>query len=92
MSENILPKLPQSPDAERSVLGAMIQDEKALTQASESLKAEDFFIPAHREIFSAMLQVMHSGMAVDLITGKKHDFGGGSRLPAYSAAFWKMEK
>ena len=32
------------------------------------------------------------GMAVDLITGKKHDFGGGSRLPAYSAAFWKMEK
>ena len=68
MSETILPKLPQSPDAERSVLGAMIQDEKALTQASESLKAEDFFIPAHREIFSAMLQVMHNGMAVDLIT------------------------
>ncbi len=32
------------------------------------------------------------GMAVDLITGKDHDFGGGSRLPAYSAAFWKMEK
>ena len=32
------------------------------------------------------------GTAVDLITGKKHDFGGGSRLPAYSAAFWKMEK
>ena len=32
------------------------------------------------------------GTAVDLITGKDHDFGGGSRLPAYSAAFWKMEK
>ena len=32
------------------------------------------------------------GMAVDLITGEPHDFGGGSRLPAYSAAFWKMEK
>ena len=32
------------------------------------------------------------GMAVDLITGEKHDFGGGSRLPAYSAFFWKMEK
>ena len=32
------------------------------------------------------------GTAVDLITGKMHDFGGGSRLPAYSAAFWKMEK
>ncbi len=32
------------------------------------------------------------GMAVDLITGKDHDFGGGSLLPAYSAYFWKMEK
>ena len=32
------------------------------------------------------------GTAVDLISGKAHDFGGGSRLPAYSAAFWKMEK
>lgn len=32
------------------------------------------------------------GMAVDLITGEKHDFGGGSELPPYSAYFWKMEK
>ncbi len=32
------------------------------------------------------------GMAVDLITGKPHDFGGGSHLPPYSAAFWKMER
>ena len=32
------------------------------------------------------------GMATDLITGRDHDFGGGSTLPAYSAAFWKMER
>ncbi len=32
------------------------------------------------------------GMAVDLLTGEDHDFGGGSCLPAYSVAFWKMEK
>ncbi len=32
------------------------------------------------------------GMAVDLITGEEHDFGGGSELKAYSASFWKMEK
>ncbi len=32
------------------------------------------------------------GTAVDLITGKIHDFGGGSELPPYSASFWKMEK
>lgn len=32
------------------------------------------------------------GTAVDLISGKLHDFGGGSELPPYSAAFWKMER
>ena len=32
------------------------------------------------------------GRAVDLITGDPHDFGGGSTLPPYSAAFWKMER
>ena len=32
------------------------------------------------------------GTAVDLITGEPHDFGGGSKLPPYSAAFWKMER
>ena len=30
-----------------------------------------------------------AGCAVDLITGKPHDFGGGSDLPPYSCAFWK---
>lgn len=32
------------------------------------------------------------GMAEDLISGKTHDFGGGSELKPYSAAYWKMEK
>ncbi|MGN0495102.1 MAG: alpha-amylase family glycosyl hydrolase [Lachnospiraceae bacterium] len=32
------------------------------------------------------------GMATDLITGESHDFGGGSELLPYSAAFWKMER
>lgn len=31
------------------------------------------------------------GTAIDLITGEKHDFGGGSELPPYSVQFWKME-
>ena len=32
------------------------------------------------------------GLAVDLISKEEHDFGGGSRLPGYSAFFWKMER
>lgn len=32
------------------------------------------------------------GTAVDLISGRPHDFGGGSELPPYSAQYWKMER
>ncbi len=32
------------------------------------------------------------GRATDLITGRLHDFGGGSVLPPYSAAYWLMER
>lgn len=33
----------------------------------------------------------NAGRAVDLISGKAHDFGGGSELPPYSAYFWLTE-
>lgn len=32
------------------------------------------------------------GLAEELITGTTHDFGGGSELPPYSSAIWKMER
>ena len=32
-----------------------------------------------------------AGRATDLITGALHDFGGGSEMPPYSAAFWRVE-
>ena len=32
------------------------------------------------------------GQATELLTETLHDFGGGSELPPYSAAIWKMER
>ncbi len=32
------------------------------------------------------------GLAENLLTGETHDFGGGSHLAPYSAAYWKCEK
>lgn len=32
------------------------------------------------------------GLAEELLTGEKQDFGGGTRLPGYSARIWKMER
>ena len=47
-------------------------------------------INADSESFTAHFDA-GCGTAVDLLTGETHDFGGGSTLPPYSAAFWKME-
>lgn len=59
---------PHSLEAERSVLGAMMQDPAAVMLAVEMLTADDFYAPAHREIFSAMRTLHMSGSPVDLVT------------------------
>ena len=45
---------PHSVEAETSVLGAMLQDGTAVLRAAELLKADDFYLPEHREIFQVM--------------------------------------
>ena len=32
----------------------------------------------------------NAGRARDLLTGQTHDFGGGRKLPPYSAAYWEI--
>lgn len=59
---------PHSTEAERSVLGAMLQDSAAVTAAIELLTADDFYVPAHKEIFDAAKALSGSSMAVDLVT------------------------
>ncbi len=59
---------PHSTEAERSVLGAMLQNAGAVSSAVEVLSADDFYVPAHREIFGAAKALSESHMAVDLVT------------------------
>lgn len=59
---------PNSVEAERSVLGAMLLEDAAAMQAVERLKPDDFYQPAHREIFDCMRQVYHQQNPVDLVT------------------------
>ena len=59
---------PNNADAERSVLGCMMQDREALSLAFEMLTADDFYQPAHREIFDAMHALNAQGMPIDLVT------------------------
>ena len=59
---------PHSTEAERSVLGAMLQSSAAVSSAVEMLAKDDFYVPAHKEIFDAAKAVSDRHSAVDLVT------------------------
>ena len=67
--QQILSALPPSSlDAERSVLGAVLQDSGAANLAFETLSPEDFYSAEHREIFEAMRTLHIAGNPIDLMT------------------------
>lgn len=59
---------PNNIDAERSVLGAMLQDSSAATLSFELLSPGDFYSPEHKEIFDAMKTLHVSGSPIDVMT------------------------
>jgi replicative DNA helicase len=60
--------LPSNIDAEKSILGAILLDNNVLNTAIESLKAEDFFLPHHRHIYTQMIVLGESQRAIDFVT------------------------
>jgi replicative DNA helicase len=80
--------LPQNPDAERSVLGAILVDNHALNMAVEKLRPEDFFHEHHQRIFQTMIALGESQQAIDLVTlsdqlqrqGQLEAAGGGAYI------------
>ncbi len=67
-ASSFAPVPPHSTEAERSVLGAMLQSGGAVSSALEILTADDFYVPAHREIFDGAKALAMNHMAVDLVT------------------------
>ncbi len=59
---------PQDLDAERSVLGGILIDPKAVTAVIDILEPEDFYKKEHRSIYEAILELAQDRHAVDLIT------------------------
>ncbi len=59
---------PQSEEAERSVLGAILMDPEVLFDVSEILTPEDFYSKANQEIYSCMLDLYRNSEAVDVLT------------------------
>jgi len=60
-------QLPNSADAERAILGAVLLDNGLISQAIEQLKPEDFYVPSHRRIFVAMIALFERGAEINPI-------------------------
>lgn len=60
--------LPQSIEAEQSVLGAMIIDRNIIAQAVESLNVEDFYRDSHKVIFQSIVEMFQKDQAIDQLT------------------------
>lgn len=59
--------LPNSAEAERAILGAILIDNGLISQAIELLRPEDFYVPSHRRIFLGMIALFERGAEINPI-------------------------
>jgi replicative DNA helicase len=86
--------LPQAPDAELSLLGALLIDSDVLNKILEILHAEDFHKPAHQKIYAGILALFQKGEPFDVISianqlqtaGDLEDIGGAPYLAKLAAS------
>lgn len=69
MEETLIKRvMPNSLEAEQSVIGSMIMDKDAIVSASEILIKEDFYHQQYAILFESMVELHESGHPVDLVT------------------------
>jgi replicative DNA helicase len=60
--------LPANIDAEKTILGAILLDNAAHSEAAEKIEADDFSLESHQRIFRRMSELIDRDHAVDLVT------------------------
>ena len=60
--------LPSSTHTEVAILGAMLLDGVAISDATAKLKADDFSLDSHQRIYRAMVDLMAKGHGIELTT------------------------
>ena len=69
MEESLIKRIPpHNVEAERAVIGSMMMDAEAIQVAAEILVPEDFYNGQYGVIFSALTDMYHQGLGVDLVT------------------------
>lgn len=61
-------KLPYSLDAEQSVLGSILIDPECFDDVAQIVRADDFYLETHGEIFSLMQSYSLQSKSIDVIT------------------------
>jgi replicative DNA helicase len=59
---------PYNLEAEESVLGACLLSKEAVANVLEVVRPDDFYKPAHTEMFNAMLELYGRGEPIDAVT------------------------
>lgn len=67
-----LAPLPQNIEAEQSILGGILTDDRVIEQVLETLTPEDFYRSAHKEIFKAMVELRNLGNPIDVVSLHEH--------------------
>ncbi|MCI5951539.1 MAG: replicative DNA helicase [Anaerostipes sp.] len=69
MDEAFIKKVqPNSPEAEKSVIGSMLMDRDAIIEVADVLVKEDFYQNTNGILYEAMVELYREGKPVDLIT------------------------
>ena len=66
--DGIQRKIPFSVEAEQSVLGSVLIDPRCYDDVAQIIKADDFYIEEHKDIFSIMHEFNLAGRDIDLVT------------------------
>lgn len=66
--ENISRPLPQTDEAEKAVLGAVLIDNNSIHDVLEILLPDDFYKDAHRKIFQSMIDIEQKSEPIDVLT------------------------
>ena len=61
-------RLPYSVEAEQAVLGSVLIDPQCLNEIAVQIKTEYFYIPQHREIYSAMSSMYELSQTIDFVS------------------------
>lgn len=60
--------LPHNIDAEKAIIGAILINNENIYPVAEKLKADDFYLDAHRNIYAKAIDMAEHSQAVDLVT------------------------